>query len=85
MGSNHPISADIRLIAATNRDLPAAVAAGTFRQDLFYRLNVVPIAVPLLRERAADNSKDSIPDSSPKVNASRPLESSINAGGRLFD
>ncbi|HTF63483.1 MAG TPA: sigma-54 dependent transcriptional regulator [Edaphobacter sp.] len=54
VGSNYPISVNVRLIAATSRDLPAAVAAGTLRQDLFYRLNVVPIVIPPLRERAAD-------------------------------
>ena len=54
VGGARTIRADVRIIAATHKDLPAMIAANGFREDLFYRLNVVPIALPALRDRSGD-------------------------------
>jgi len=56
VGGSQTVPVDVRVVAATNADLSAAVTEGTFRQDLFYRLNVFPIRIPALRERADDIS-----------------------------
>ncbi len=54
VGGSRSIKADVRIIAATNKDLPALIASGQFREDLYFRLNVVPISLPALRQRPAD-------------------------------
>ena len=54
VGSNHEVPVDVRILAATNRDLNEEVERGNFRQDLFYRLNVVTVRMPTLRERLED-------------------------------
>jgi DNA-binding NtrC family response regulator len=54
VGSSAPIAVDVRLLAATNRDLEERVARGEFREDLYYRLSIMPIRVPSLRERPED-------------------------------
>jgi len=54
IGGSGPVRTDVRVIAATNRDLESSIASGTFRSDLFYRLNVFPIELPPLRERSED-------------------------------
>ena len=54
VGGNESLTADVRVVAATNRDLQAAISDGGFREDLFYRLKVFPIQVPPLRNRKED-------------------------------
>ena len=54
VGSTHPVTVEVRIITATNRELPSMVEAGTFREDLYYRLNVVEIHLPPLRDRRED-------------------------------
>ncbi len=54
VGDNAPIKVNVRIISATNRNLPELIAQGSFREDFFYRINVIPVQVPPLRERIED-------------------------------
>jgi transcriptional regulator with GAF, ATPase, and Fis domain len=54
LGASQPVKVNVRIIATANRDLEAMVKAGTFREDLYYRLNVIPLSVPALRSRPSD-------------------------------
>ena len=54
VGDNRPVPVDVRILSATNRDLAAMVRAGSFREDLFYRINVLPVTIPPVRERPGD-------------------------------
>ena len=54
IGSTKPIDIDVRIIAATNKNLKEEIKAGSFREDLYYRLNVIPFNIPPLRERKED-------------------------------
>src|SRR5438105_8954073 len=54
VGASHPVHVDVRVIAATNKDLEEEIERGNFREDLFYRLNVIPFFVPPLRDRRED-------------------------------
>jgi transcriptional regulator with GAF, ATPase, and Fis domain len=75
VGASEPLRVDVRVVAATNRDLEALVRSGKFREDLFYRLNVFPIVVPPLRARGTDVA----------LIAQHLLETTARRMGKMFD
>jgi two-component system, NtrC family, nitrogen regulation response regulator GlnG len=77
VGGRTPIKADVRIVAATHRDLRQLIQPGLFREDLFYRLNVVPIRLPPLRERSED-----IPTGAPLPRPCRPPASTTASCGK---
>jgi DNA-binding NtrC family response regulator len=85
IGGRGPERVDVRLIAATNRDLPAEIAASRFRPDLYYRIAVVPVRVPALRERAEDIPDLAVHflDAACRKNRARPKRLSASALGAL--
>jgi transcriptional regulator with GAF, ATPase, and Fis domain len=72
IGSNKPIKVDIRVISATNTNLEDAVMRGKFRQDLYFRLNVIPISIPPLRERKEDIPLEILMDSGQDIQELEP-------------
>ncbi|MGH9844170.1 MAG: sigma 54-interacting transcriptional regulator, partial [Blastocatellia bacterium] len=86
VGGTRPIKVDVRVLAATNRDLEAMVKDGRFREDLYYRLNVIPISVPPLRQRRDDIlvlMEHFLVKHS--ANASRPMKFSSDARGMILN
>ncbi len=83
VGGRRPVRADARIIAATHRDLRQLVRQGVFREDLFYRLNVVPVRLPPLRERSAD-IPDLVAHFSAQLADENLLAKQIDAGGMAF-
>jgi sigma-54 specific flagellar transcriptional regulator A len=79
VGSCVPQRCDVRIIAATHRDLESSIAKGTFREDLYYRLNVVPIEMPPLRERGEDLPQ-LIADLAERIAPCRPTAGAVHGG-----
>jgi transcriptional regulator with PAS, ATPase and Fis domain len=87
VGGEKTVSVDIRVISATNKDLKKAVKKGNFREDLFYRLNVIPIHIPPIRERKSDIPRlvDHFLSKAPIIHGQRPVRITQEALNMLMD